>query len=202
MFQKGLVLHLYSLQSKFKRSYQHQYIYFQKTNLQFFRNSRNLFRQIKNINVIQKRIVETESVDEYVKGVWIRLLIAFLKLQVVDQIYIILSIFRFSSTRQYQDKSDLENKILSTFLTKSSYEFITYDTSKPVNAVDGQLPYDSIEREWTYVQTVLKMNILWNDIVQRTIQGNPLTLDVTHQVLIGYAHFFLGVRELGQQFVF
>ncbi|CAD8140464.1 unnamed protein product [Paramecium pentaurelia] len=139
---------------------------------------------------------ETESVDEYAVGVWTRWLIAFPN-TLIDRSDVH-TIFRFSSTRQYQDKSELGNRILSAFLTKGNYEFSTYDASKPANAVDGQLPYDNIEGEWTYVYTAYKNKQFYGMILFKEQQkAVHLTLDVTHLVLTGYAHFVLGASEFG-----
>ncbi|CAD8143475.1 unnamed protein product [Paramecium octaurelia] len=139
---------------------------------------------------------ETESVDEYAVGVWTRWLIAF-PTTLTDRADVH-TIFRFSSTRQYQDKSELGNRVLSAFLTKGNYEFSTYDASKPAIAVDAQLPYESIEGEWTYVYAAYKNKNFYGMVLFKDQQkAVHLNMEVTHQVLTGYAHFVLGANEFG-----
>ena len=55
------------------------------------------------------------------------------------------TIFRLSQTREYADKSELGNRVLSAFVASGAYLFSTYDAAKPIPAVDAKVPYTSLE---------------------------------------------------------
>lgn len=82
---------------------------------------------------------DTESVAEYAVGVWTRWLIGFpTTLQERAPLH---TIFRFTNTREYNDKSELGNRVLSAFVGIGNYEFSTYDAATSAPAVDAKVPY-------------------------------------------------------------
>ena len=87
--------------------------------------------------------------DEYSFGVWTRWLYGFPT--ILKERNDLHTIFRLASTKEYADKTELGNRVLSAFVAKGSYLFSTYDIKRPIPALDASVPFDQIEGSWNYI---------------------------------------------------
>ncbi|CAD8145403.1 unnamed protein product [Paramecium pentaurelia] len=148
--------------------------------------------------VIQEFSQEVESVDEYSIGLWTRWLISFPSTLTERQPQH--NIFRFSSNKQDQDKSELGDRVLAAYLTIGNYEFSTYDVNKPSNAMDAKLPYVELEGSWTYIYAAYKSGQFYGMVLFREQQkAQHVELQVQHRALTGYAKFVMGAKEFGRK---
>jgi len=93
---------------------------------------------------------EIESSTEYSVSVWARWLTTYPSRLLFKENYH--SIYRLSEKSNYQDASDMGDRVLSAFVGKGVYLFSTYDENTNRPAVNVDIPYhNELEGHWNFL---------------------------------------------------
>lgn len=131
-------------------------------------------------------------------GLWTRWLIAFPT--TLTERADLHTIFRFTQTKEYNDKSEIGNRVLTAFVGIGNYIFSTYDAKGPNPAVDAKVPYNKLDGHWAYVYASYNKGKFYGCVLFKDEnKAEHVELDVTHHVLTGFAKLVLSAKEFGYQ---
>ncbi|CAD8126727.1 unnamed protein product [Paramecium sonneborni] len=145
----------------------------------------------------QKTTVEFHSaVNQYAIGVWTRWESEFFESKQIQ----FHNIYRFTNRKQYEDKAQLGDRVLFSYLTNKNYEFSTYNKKQSITAINTQIPYDFIEGDWNYIYFAYKETNLYAAVIHKQSQKAEHTIlkDIEHFIL-GYAQLIINKPEFGFQ---
>ncbi|CAK89738.1 unnamed protein product (macronuclear) [Paramecium tetraurelia] len=146
--------------------------------------------------IVQEFTNEIDSITEYAVGIWTRWLTDFPDHLVERKDSH--SIFRFTAKREHQDKSQIQDRVLSAFLNKGSYEFSSYDIATNNFAANSLAAYDQIEGSWNFIYMGYKDGQTVGIIIVRdTAKALKVEFATKHIPLVGYAKLLIGVSEFG-----
>ncbi|CAK87360.1 unnamed protein product (macronuclear) [Paramecium tetraurelia] len=146
--------------------------------------------------IVQEFTNEIDSVTEYAVGIWTRWLTDFPDhLAERKESH---SIFRLTAKKDHQDKSQIQDRVLSAFLIKGSYDFSSYDIATNNFAANSLAAYDQIEGSWNFIYMGYKDGQTVGIIIVRdTAKALKVEFATKHIPLVGYAKLMIGVSEFG-----
>ncbi|CAD8183743.1 unnamed protein product [Paramecium pentaurelia] len=155
-------------------------------------NQRELWFQSDDITTVEFH----NAVNQYAIGVWTRWEAEFYDCKQIQ----FHNIFRFTSRKQYEDKGQLGDRVLFSYITNKNYEFSSYNKKQKLTAINTQIPYDFIEGEWNYIYFAYNDGSLYAAVIHKQSQKAEHTIlrDIEHDIL-GYAQLIINKPEFGFQ---
>lgn len=144
--------------------------------------------------------LELEGINEYGFGVWTRWMMTQPpRLMEKADMH---SVIRMASTRVYQDKSKLGNRVLAVFVAKAHYLFSTYDSLRAMPDVFSTVEYrHELEGYWNFLYFGYKRFLELPRAVGYVAfshSGDVRRVEIQnakHYLLRDYARFVVGTKE-------